>query len=293
MRIDLGSNEDGAGEQSRAIRDSLEAKLAESAEMSAVRHLIGELEKGIKAFPYVPATLVADMALVGFAIDVVESAEAAVYLSRTNLPRRAFPNIRAAFESAQQVVLLATDNDYEFAGARAWVHYLQCDAAWLAEACPESSGVTNRDDADAWYEHRTDEIANVWNSICPGQGRLIEDAVRALAPKNGQLPGHWLGVGVVRELQKRYELLAPVLGGQLAAESARLNRGIYAALSRETHARRRLDPSAIQHLVDGTINVHARGRNDEANRKSILGCLETSIMETLAGLSYQLASRAA
>jgi hypothetical protein len=261
--------------------------------MADIKVLLTELHRTIQTFPYAPRTLVPDLALVGFALDVAESSEAALWLAGTSLPHRAFPNVRAAFESAQQCLLLATDDNYEFAGARAWVHYIQRDAEWLGEVRPPSSGITGPDDARAWYRVRTEEMAAVWDAVCPGRGSLIEKAVAALAPTRGKLPGTWLGVSVVNELEKRYDLLAPVFGKRLSADSVRLNRGIYSALSRETHARWRLDAFAIQHSADGTIAVHVKDRNAVANIEAIRSSVETSLIETLVATAYQRASRQA
>ena len=257
--------------------------------MHKVAAYLEELRGAIWAFPYAPSTLVPDITLVGFGVDVLESAAAAMELAETDLPHRGFPNARAAFESAQQVLLLSTDENYELAGARAWVHYVRRDANLLADACTESSGIKSDADADRWYRHKVHKMAAIWNSISPGQGRFMLEADRILSPSDR----HWLGVNVPKEIQRRYELLARVLGNRVPSDSVDLNRSLYTALSRETHARWRLDAFAVSHQPGGTIQVHFQARNTDASRRSVLGTVESALFETILGFAYQLAMRAA
>ena len=65
--------------------------------------------------------LPADLALTGLLDDLIEVSTAAIELAEQST-RAVYPLVRTAFESAQRIVALATDDDYLRVGTRAWLY---------------------------------------------------------------------------------------------------------------------------------------------------------------------------
>jgi hypothetical protein len=65
-----------------------------------------------------------------------------------------------------------------------------------------------------------------------------------------------------------------------------LNRGIYAGLSRDSHARLRLEPKAFHVLADGTVEVETQPLDERGKLRTLVGCLDQSALEALAALRY-------
>jgi hypothetical protein len=78
--------------------------------------------------------------MLGLAADVLETAEAVHHTAETGLPHKAFSNARLAFEAAQNLLVLATHEDYQHAGTRAWVYFEHKTASWRATAARKREG---------------------------------------------------------------------------------------------------------------------------------------------------------
>jgi len=89
--------------------------------------------------------LPADLALAGLLDDLLDASSAAMELVQRST-RVVYPLVRTAFETAQRVVALATDDDYLGAGTRAWLYYQYKDAAVRRR--------TESDEADRWHSRR-------------------------------------------------------------------------------------------------------------------------------------------
>jgi|ERR1051325_426208 hypothetical protein len=72
-------------------------------------------------------TLIPDLALIGLADDTIDAAEEALNLVTGPRPHRAWAMVRIAFEAAQRLIVLATDDHYIELGTRAWLYYVGKD----------------------------------------------------------------------------------------------------------------------------------------------------------------------
>lgn len=69
--------------------------------------------------------LPADLALVGLYNELREAAFLAVELCRLHAQSGAFPLARTVFEATQQIIVLATEEEYIGVGTRAWLYHLR------------------------------------------------------------------------------------------------------------------------------------------------------------------------
>ncbi len=97
--------------------------------MQHLEHL-AEFDEELAAFRCRPATLVADLVVLGFGRDLADTAHAIESFADSPRPHKAYPNARLAFELAQNIVVLATHEDYGAVGARAWVYFEDKDSRW-------------------------------------------------------------------------------------------------------------------------------------------------------------------
>ena len=65
-----------------------------------------------------------------------------------------YPLVRTAFESAQRIVALATDDDYLRVGTRAWLYYQHKDAA--------VSRKTDVEKAERWLDGVVLRMRDIW-----------------------------------------------------------------------------------------------------------------------------------
>ena len=75
-------------------------------------------------------------------------------------------------------------------------------------------------------------------------------------------------------MQERYTKIRPA---GIPSDFEQLNGGIYAALSRDSHARLRTEPAALTIQPDGTVRVTPRRLDETGRRRTLLHCLETSL----------------
>ena len=88
-----------------------------------LRGRIEELASALSAFVCRPSSLIADLVLVALTTDLVETGLAVHETSGSALPHKGYSNARLAFETAQNLLVLATHENYELAGAIAWVYF--------------------------------------------------------------------------------------------------------------------------------------------------------------------------
>jgi hypothetical protein len=195
------------------------------------------------------------MALLAFIQDVKENADAVQVLAASSARHRAFPSARSAFEAAQHALLLASDAEYDSAGARAWVYHRRKDQ----ELHRQANGTIPREaDSDLtpeeFFSRAKEEMSRIWNDFSPSKGDLIEAADQALA-KQARKPDNWTGVNVASELEQRLRRIGVVSTGQPQQEDpARLLRAVYSLLSRESHPRStRLEPKNVRGEKDGPV----------------------------------------
>jgi hypothetical protein len=127
------------------------------------------------------------------------------------------------------------------------------------------------------YNEQADEILRAENA-------LLEEYERRRRPDN------FMGQDLAEVIEGRYPAF---LGGNEVRleELEKINRGIYAGLSRESHARMRVEAAAFVISTDGTVQVVPRNIDETAKRQTLLGCLEASLNEAAGSISYLLEAR--
>ena len=255
-----------------------------------------DLEKAIKELQiaqanlkYLPDTLVADIVLMGLTSEVIENALVVDLLAQTPIPHRAFSNARTAFEAAQQATVLATNEDYSLAGARAWIYFRRKDRDWLKLAKPDDSGITTPDDAEKWFQKQITKMADIWNSIAPGNGQTLFKA-KEILDSQPRRPDNWLGKNMAHLQVDAYAKFADMLGGTMgndSNDSVEINRSIYSMLSREAHAGIRFDPVHIMKNKDNSLDVYYEPRDKELNSRSVSVSAAISAHEAMMALVYR------
>jgi len=224
--------------------------------------------------------LPADLAVLGLCNEIREAAYSAVELCRLHAQSAAFPSARTVFEATQQLIVLATEGDYIGVGTRAWLYHHRKEKR-IAQFARGTQA------ADQWYAEAIRELQQIWVTY-------NIDAEKILRRENAQLDGfqknrgaadNFMGRNLGRVVQERYAKLADVFG-KSAAELGKLNSGIYAALSRESHAQLRLDLERLRVAPDRTVTIIPRKVDEATKDKLILGCVTSSLSEARAALSY-------
>lgn len=185
-----------------------------------------DLEQGLKRMrrrlDHLPLRLhhfSADLAFYGFLSAAWEAAAVCCELvTKSRFPSAALPNAQAAFEAAQDALLLASAPDYDVAGARAIVFERLVRAAGRAdygESLVREGVLAPATDQDE-YEWATADIrtaAERIGRVAPDQREHLEAALQYLLPKfaathamQSARPVHWAEVHptlIGRELQRR------------------------------------------------------------------------------------------
>ena len=224
------------------------------------------------------ASLPADLAFLGLLDELREAAFSAIQLCHLHEQQAAFPLVRLAFEAAQRVIVLATDDDYARVGVDAWLYYLRKDTKIVQFA-------RDAQESHEWYSRRIGEMVNIWSRYNPAAGSLFHEASERLDAFRKGKADNFVGGDMGAIVAERYQKLAIGLG-KSPSELKELNRAIYGALSRESHARIRLEPEKLQVLEDGSVKIVPRSIDQADRRKLVLGCLETSLAEALAATAY-------
>lgn len=228
-------------------------------------------------------SLPADLALAGLLENLLEAAAAAIQVLE-NSTQAVYPLARTAFEAAQRIVALATDDDYLRVGTRAWLYYQHKDAFVRRKTEPEK--------ADQWLDATVSQMRDIWrphNELADG---LLADAGRWLSDNGKKKPrpaDNFMGRDLADVVQERYSRMFGPDG--IGTDVKQLNRGIYATLSRDSHARLRVEPAALTFMRDGTVRVIPQRTDETARQRTLLNCLELSLTEAVGALSYLLENR--
>jgi len=242
------------------------------------RSRVEKLKRLRAQFPIRADLLLADLALAGLLDDLLDASTAALDLADRST-RVMYPLVRTAFEAAQRVVALATDDCYLQLGTRAWLYYQRKDATVIRMTEPE--------EASRWLEGAVRRMREIWTPHNDHAEALLNDAARQLDEHERKRPDNFVGRDLAQVVQERY----PLLFGTLSDDVKQINRGIYAGLSRDSHARLRIEPAGFTIRADGTVNVIPRRPEEEAQRSILLHCLGASVDEAVGALSYLLAAR--
>jgi hypothetical protein len=242
-----------------------------------------------------PKTLLADIVLLSYINDVLESVQAAMgIIALETIPHRAFALVRTSFEAAQQGMVLVTQDNYALIGAKAWVYYCNRDKEWLLKAKPDGSGINNNNDANVWFENKLQDIAKLWDSYSAGQGKLVEQARVEL--KHAELekqrhqrhkPDNWLGENMLHAQDEAYRKIASRLNIPFDKGLSDINRNIYGALSRSTHTGLIINTDVAFENYPNGIKTTISARDNEFNFKTAIATAEQSVFEILLALDYR------
>jgi hypothetical protein len=227
--------------------------------------------------------LPADLALTGLLDDLLDASSAAIEFAERST-RAIYPLVRTAFEAAQRIVALATDDDYLRVGTRAWLYYQHKDASVRRK--------TESEKADRWLDTVVSRMSDIWSPHNEQAQASLDDAssrLRDNGKKKPRPPDNFMGQDLADVVQDRYpRIFGPA---EIHSDVKQMNRGIYAALSRDSHARLRLEPAALTILPNGTVGVIPRRVDETARRRTLLHCLESSLTEAVGAVSYLLEAR--
>ena len=211
--------------------------------LSGLESALGDLERRIKHFRCRQLEFAGDLTLYGFLRGTWESASAAMVLVRdTDFGPVAYPCVRAAFEAAEDALLLVTEPTFSEAGARARVferlEFADVKLEMHDAFANPGTGEPVRDYSEAAASIEKD--AATWESQCPGRGQLLLGALAHFKPlfekaRGGKRhPSHW------SQLSRRK--IAKEIGRRVGeAEFGVSLVATYAQLSRASHPRFRLE----------------------------------------------------
>jgi hypothetical protein len=249
--------------------------------ISKLNHLSSIRERFVIRAELLPA----DLAVDGQYNDIREAAFLAVQLCRLHSHSAAFPLARTVFEGAQRLIILTTEEDYLSLGTRAWLYDLrkQKRIVYLAQG---------HDAANGWFQRSVDQIQRIWENYNSGAARILHDENARLDEfqKDRGRADNFVGRDIGKVVEERYPKLATTLG-ESSTGLGKLNSGIYAALSRESHARLRAYASGLRITPDGTVEIVPESVDETSKIKLVLGCISPSLSEASAGLSYLVESR--
>jgi len=226
-------------------------------------------------------SLPADLALAGLLDDLVATV-ATVLTLPTESTSVLYPLARIAFEDAQRIVALATDDDYLRVGTRAWLYYQRKDSSVFTK--------TDRQTAADRLRTTVDQMREMWAPYCPEADALLSSEATWLDKHFRKPPDNFLGRDLAEVVQERHARVFNA-AESLPAEVLSLNKGIYSALSRESHARLRLEPAAFIFGRDGTVEVLPRPIDEAGRRDTLRSCITMSLTEATGALSYRLSIR--
>lgn len=248
---------------------------------------IEDLESELALFSGKPRTLVPDLVLFALATDVLESGRAVLHAVNSSLPHKAYSNARLAFDGAQQVLVLATHENYESSGTLAWVYFELKDAAWRAQQQRKDQRLPDVT-ADQWLDEQVAQMSRIWDSVAEGQGALLAPALLRVRELRKKRPDNWLHEDLLPRQHRAYELLAASAHKHISAKTEEVNDTIYRVLCREAHARPRLESFRIEHdTARDTVQFHLLPRNPDQARHAVANGTELSISEAVAALRWR------
>jgi hypothetical protein len=249
------------------------------ADGARVEARIEDLRELRRRFEIRADSLPADLALAGLVDDVLATSVAAISLP-SDATSVMYPLVRIAFEDAQRIVALGTDDDYIRVGTRAWLYYQRKDAL----ICEAVDGQR----AELQLKAAVAQMEQAWSKHNEKAATFLRSEDAWLNQHKG--PDNFLKANLAAVVQGRRDRIFD--GSRpFPEEIAALDRGIYAALSRESHAGLRMQPVALAVSFDGVVDVIPHPSDEAARRRTLLNCLELSLSEATGALSFLLRSR--
>jgi len=186
--------------------------------------------------------------------------------------------VRIAFEAAQRLLALATAEDYIHLGTRAWLYYVQKDAAL---AIREGA-------ADATEDQRKN-IIEVWSFRFKDAELVVQTELANL--RKIKRPDNFLGKDMAEAVRDAYAVFARAANGDSPSDVAEVTRSAYRALCRDTHACLRLEPRGITIDSDGFVDVVKRERNISDIQEGVASGLASALGEAVMAVDFRIAQR--
>jgi hypothetical protein len=202
---------------------------------------------------------------------VLEQARCVGILDRHPVDLGGYANARAAFEAAQDLVFLVTDENFDLSGARVRVFEnleFADTRAKYARAFPEDMSDASTNAIDSTIEGLV-KMADGMREAYPDRARDLDVAIAESGPvfrKGTRLPSHWS----LLSRRRMAELIADRLDDLPDAQRAIFT---YSHLSRASHPRLRLE------LLRWETNPSGRRTLEDRTevRETITGIAEVSI----------------
>lgn len=256
--------------------------------MSELERSLSELRAALASYRVSKAHFVPDIALRGLVNDVEENAGVVAALRGHDLRHRAYANARAAGEASQLALLLATADDYDVAGARAWVYYLRQDREFATRR--RTTPVAGSDDLtpDERYRAALEEMAELWEGMAPGK-RDVLVAAQELVEAQPKRPDNFLGVAVAPALRDRIGRAYTAAGRTPPVDVAAAYNNAYAASSRQAHPRASLRPSSVRSRPgEQTVVVEYEPIDRDFHLENAVLLANAAVLEALAALRVQV-----
>ncbi len=196
---------------------------------------ITALREEVREYPFAPEHYIADLALYGLAIDILEHSLAVQLLRNSEVPRAAFANARAAFEAGMDILLLTSERtEYDVRGCLARAHELNEDKRLQARynRASSESGLSPQSEQD--FATLVEEDAVAWDKLVPGRGDFLRSVVAEFSERPSGKRKHWSGMS--------REEIGLAVAQSLGAEPGvgQIFDAMYGGLSSHSHPRMRV-----------------------------------------------------
>lgn len=204
-----------------------------------------ELDNGLALLRLEPAILVADLVLLGFALDTQAQCGASLAQVLAQKPECALANARVAIESAQQAMVLATHSDYTHARVQGWVYFAGKESELAAMAHPAPN------DAKHCGE-RVRGPQKAAGAVHP-QSAILFDRAEVAVSQLPRRPDSRLGLDTAKQYEEGSARVLSALGRAVPTHVGTTERLTYKALCSGAHASPRLRLKGIAKLKNGRL----------------------------------------
>jgi hypothetical protein len=204
------------------------------------------VEAEMRRTPIRQEYLLSDLVALGFARDVLENIRAVAILTQSEVPRSIYPCCRAAFEAAQDLLLLAARPNYAEWGARAFINeiYEREEVRSTARAIFEDLGEPELVPVVDEPEVQVRISGEEWERQGSGKIALVERAHSAVIASRKARAFHWSGL----TRTKIHQELVRYIGNDPI--SGRIYKSYYSLLSIQSHPAPRLEPKHVVRTDD-------------------------------------------
>lgn len=225
----------------------------DTAEESALDTKIAALRDEMAGYTASPEHFIADAALYGMAIDVLEHALAVQLLKGSEVPRTAFANARAAFESGQDILYLTSAvEQYDRFGCLALVHELREVKRLQVRFNRASEGLGLALGDVQRVDKLVEQDASEWDIAVPGCGDILRRAYQEFGLRNSSQRKHWTGL--------TREQIGVAIAAQLGDDPSHggISDAFYGTLSAQSHARMRMNQRGFHENGEGMFEFTSK-----------------------------------